>query len=235
MGMAKSNLPTAGVLARVSAVAQEDEGTSLDSQVEACVAQALADGYSVAEHHIWRDADVDGSTEKQSGPLRGVSFSRADGASGVMGHLLRQEKSNIRLAESKGYLVDEERKLREVGLAGNDERLVLNRLWSMVASGEVDGVFIVGLNRLYSDPWEMVWFSRHCAVHGVELWVSGGRNGYRVVGPGERVIGSGRSEDGKRPFVRLVKGKREVLMVFRLVSAGFSAGDIARRMNRLDS
>lgn len=47
--------PRAGVYARVSTRAQEDDGTSLDTQVEGCVAGALMDGYSVADEHIWRD------------------------------------------------------------------------------------------------------------------------------------------------------------------------------------
>ena len=54
MDMVKS-WPRAGVYARVSTQAQEDDGTSLDTQVEGGVIGALKDGYQVVDESIWRD------------------------------------------------------------------------------------------------------------------------------------------------------------------------------------
>lgn len=59
-------LPRAGVYARVSTGAQEEEGTSLDTQVIACVVAALQHGYQVDEQHIWRDT-VSGASSLRPG------------------------------------------------------------------------------------------------------------------------------------------------------------------------
>ena len=45
----------AGIYARVSARAQLEFGTSLDTQVALCQAAATAAGYTVSEHHVWRE------------------------------------------------------------------------------------------------------------------------------------------------------------------------------------
>ena len=45
----------AGIYMRVSARAQLEFGTSLDTQEALCKAAATAAGYTVSDHHIWRE------------------------------------------------------------------------------------------------------------------------------------------------------------------------------------
>lgn len=57
------------------------------------------------------------------------------------------------------------------------QRPVLDQLRSIVAEGGVDAVIVRDLKRLNSDPSGVAGFLRHCAAHGVELWVSNGTEG----------------------------------------------------------
>ena len=91
--------PRAGVYARVSTRAQEDDGTSLDTQVEGCVAGALRDGYSVADEHIWRDT------------ASGISTARR----GLTGAMEAIERGDIELV----YIYDPDRLARNALLLLN--------------------------------------------------------------------------------------------------------------------
>ena len=98
MEMLKS-WPRAGVYARVSTQAQEDDGTSLDTQVEGGVIGALKDGYQVVDESIWRDV------------ASGVSTVRP-GLTKMMGAIERGEVELV-------YIYDPDRLAREALLVLN--------------------------------------------------------------------------------------------------------------------
>jgi len=47
--------PRAAIYTRVSTLAQEDEGSSLDTQQEACIRYAVQNGYEVDDNHVYRE------------------------------------------------------------------------------------------------------------------------------------------------------------------------------------
>src|SRR5689334_15488480 len=49
------NMKTAAIYVRVSTAAQEEDGTSLDTQEEQCRRYASAQGYEVDEAHVYRE------------------------------------------------------------------------------------------------------------------------------------------------------------------------------------
>ena len=47
--------PRAAIYTRVSTLAQEDEGSSLETQLEACIRYAVQNGYEVDDNHVYRE------------------------------------------------------------------------------------------------------------------------------------------------------------------------------------
>src|SRR5712671_3700036 len=47
--------PRAAIYTRVSTLAQEDEGSSLDTQLEACIKFAVENGYAVDDGQVYRE------------------------------------------------------------------------------------------------------------------------------------------------------------------------------------
>lgn len=160
--------------------------------------------------------------------LRCVSFSRASlGTGDISSILLLQEERNIELCESMGGEVDKAHRLREVGSCGDAGRPVADLLWSIVGSWEVDAVFVESPARLYRDLSELITFRQHCEQHGVELWFSGVKDGYRMGAPRGMEVG-GRGSAGVAVDEKLVR------RIVKMASDGFAPWEIARRLTRLD-
>ena len=114
--------------------------------------QVEASPQSVFSHDT--PSDSDGQMVATNRPLKGVSFAQSsDVTAAGRAYLRRQERRNIQVAEWQGYEVDGEHRLREVGSTGAAYRPVVDQLRSIVASGEVDAVFIESSDRLYRDAW----------------------------------------------------------------------------------